>query len=535
MNRAPLPSAEGAPSARIVVADALALPVLCRGEPQVLAGEAQLGREIRWVHAGEVPDIAALLNGGELLLTSGMGIGRRPADQRRFVAALAERDVAALVIELGEALPQVPPALVRAAEARGLPLVALRREVAFVEATEAIHRAIVDARYELLRRGERIHRELTQLVVDGQGVSELIAHLAERLAAPVLLHDGDGRQLAAADGPGGAGSAVSAWAKRDEPGRTRVVAPVALGPLASPGRLTALASTRGLDELAAIAIQEAATVIALLLLEERQEQELMARERGSFMGDLVGGHVAGEDARVSALALGLSAEHDRLLPVAVSGDEIATLAEEVQQALQRAQLPSLVAASALPGVLVALVGLAREAERTDAAEAVAAAIRTAIGVAEVRIAVGPAVGWDGAGGELARAAETACVVVDLPPRPWHDARRHDLTRLLWRARGDGELERFVARRLGLLLVEEAGRERLLTALAALCAAGWSKAAAARALGLNRHALYLRVQRIEELLGIDLADPQQQLVLHLALRARPFAVPPAAPVAGRLTA
>jgi purine catabolism regulator len=85
----------------ITVAEALALPALQRGLPEVLTGHAQLERPIRWVHAGEVPNIAALLVGGELLLTTGMGLAHRASEQRAFISDLAERGVAALVIELG--------------------------------------------------------------------------------------------------------------------------------------------------------------------------------------------------------------------------------------------------------------------------------------------------------------------------------------------------------------------------------------------------------------------------------------------------
>src|SRR3954454_21135591 len=119
-------------SPRITVAAALALPALRRGLPEVVAGAEHLDRPVRWVHAGEVPNIASLLRGGEILLTTGMGIGDRAADQRRFVAELAARNVASLMIELGARFEgRLPTALVRAAEDHGLPLVALHAMVPF--------------------------------------------------------------------------------------------------------------------------------------------------------------------------------------------------------------------------------------------------------------------------------------------------------------------------------------------------------------------------------------------------------------------
>ena len=58
----------------MTVRDALALPALRRGLPQVLAGTARLDHPVRWAHAAEVRNIAELLKGCELLLSTGMGL-----------------------------------------------------------------------------------------------------------------------------------------------------------------------------------------------------------------------------------------------------------------------------------------------------------------------------------------------------------------------------------------------------------------------------------------------------------------------------
>jgi PucR family transcriptional regulator, purine catabolism regulatory protein len=67
----------------LTVRAVLAEPVVRRAEPEVLAGEDGLDNEVRWVHAGEVPNIASMLRGGELLLSTGMGIGAGAREQRR--------------------------------------------------------------------------------------------------------------------------------------------------------------------------------------------------------------------------------------------------------------------------------------------------------------------------------------------------------------------------------------------------------------------------------------------------------------------
>ena len=173
--------------AAITLRQVLALPSVQRAIPEVLAGADSLDREIRWVHSAEVANIASLLKGQELLLTTGMGIGRSPAEQRRFVAELAERGVAALALELGTTMAEVPPALTTAAERQGLCLIAFHREVRFVEITEAVHREIVDQGGELLRRGEALHRRFTDLLLQGATVPDVLTELSRFVANPVVL------------------------------------------------------------------------------------------------------------------------------------------------------------------------------------------------------------------------------------------------------------------------------------------------------------------------------------------------------------
>ena len=83
------------------VRDVLALDPVRHGGPRVVAGETGLDRPVRWVHSAEVPDIAGLLRGGELVLTTGIGLPADDAGLRAFIAELAEVGASGLVVELG--------------------------------------------------------------------------------------------------------------------------------------------------------------------------------------------------------------------------------------------------------------------------------------------------------------------------------------------------------------------------------------------------------------------------------------------------
>ncbi len=129
----------------LTLREVLDLDVVRRGAPFVVAGAARLDVPVRWVHAVELTDIGRLLRGGELVLSTGIALPDSATGLAEYVGALANVGVAGLAVELGRRYAAaLPPALVAAAEARSLPLVELRREVAFIEITEAVHARIID-------------------------------------------------------------------------------------------------------------------------------------------------------------------------------------------------------------------------------------------------------------------------------------------------------------------------------------------------------------------------------------------------------
>ncbi|MEV4490464.1 PucR family transcriptional regulator ligand-binding domain-containing protein [Micromonospora coxensis] len=172
------------------VREVLALDPVRHGAPRLVAGDAGLDRPVRWVHVAEVPDIATLLGGGELVLTTGIGLPADDGGLRAFIDDLADVGVSGLVVELGRRyVSGVPRVMVTAAQRRGLPLVELRRATPFVRITEAVHALIVDAQLHELRATEEIHQRFTELSVEGAGPAEVVRQAAELAGCPVVLEN----------------------------------------------------------------------------------------------------------------------------------------------------------------------------------------------------------------------------------------------------------------------------------------------------------------------------------------------------------
>ncbi|MEU9247136.1 PucR family transcriptional regulator [Streptomyces shenzhenensis] len=182
----------------LTLREVLALDPVRAARPELLAGEGALDRPVRWVHSSEVYEGANFLDGGELLLTNGFGLTDAGDEvRRRYVRELAARGAAGLAVEVGRALPGMPPEVTDEARRLGLPLLALHRVVPFVRITEAANRAIVarglSGRRTVVRPwgGDHAAALLADLA-DGQALNQ---PEVEARAALAGFHPGPGARL----------------------------------------------------------------------------------------------------------------------------------------------------------------------------------------------------------------------------------------------------------------------------------------------------------------------------------------------------
>jgi len=524
------------------VAGALSLPVLRRALPEVVAGKERLDRVVRWVHVVDVPAPDELLRGGELVLSTGTGPGLDDAAQRRFIRSLSEQDAAGLLIEIGYAYKrELPEALVREADARGLPLIATHRPTRFVDITEAIHGALVDRRLALLRRSQEAGDRLTALVLERRELNELLLELARTLQNPVALENIAGQLIGFAPYESSEQELLEAHL---EYRRARE-----LGQLSGHGWLAVEVNSRGrpwgqvtvleLDSPLAdedrVVLERGAQAVALQLLHEHHDEQLRARARGSFLVDLMHSRVSEADAARRAGALGFTPRRGSLLAGALGwrSDRWLELAETPEDALAllmpgvragaRSDRPLLLG---LHGATLLLVCAVTESEPgpemldTLATELRGPLRRRGLSEADAALAFGGVdTTWMGVGRRLERAAGAVLSARATGAVLWRDARHRSLADLLYSMRSSPELLAFTRDQLGPLFEESDQRTReLLRTLEAYLASSGRKADTARALHLTRQSLYLRLERLEKLMGVDLEDPDVVLSLHLAVRA-----------------
>ncbi|MHB1630477.1 MAG: PucR family transcriptional regulator [Bacilli bacterium] len=153
---------------------------------QLLAGASGIDRPLRWIHILEVLEVRNMLRGGELVLTTGMGFSRSTEDFRSYMEQLIEGKAVGLCMELGTAVKEVPPEILQIADAHGFPLIVFNFQVRFVDITQDVHSLILNRHHKLLDDMEHIARRLQQYTVGALGMQHILSFIREVTGHTVL-------------------------------------------------------------------------------------------------------------------------------------------------------------------------------------------------------------------------------------------------------------------------------------------------------------------------------------------------------------
>ncbi|MGV9825297.1 PucR family transcriptional regulator ligand-binding domain-containing protein [Gordonia sp. NPDC003429] len=171
---------------------------LVGADPHVLTAHDRLDVVVNWVHSSEIFEIGPLLAGGELLLTTGLGLAGLDAGTRRhYVRDLAERGVAGLAFEVGRTFDAVPDEMVREGSSCRLPIIELRRVLPFIEVCRQANTAIVSGELSDLRARGALDAELHRDLGASNGVALMLEHVSDAARCPIVLVGGGGALLAA--------------------------------------------------------------------------------------------------------------------------------------------------------------------------------------------------------------------------------------------------------------------------------------------------------------------------------------------------
>src|SRR6476661_10219277 len=265
----------------LTVADLLALEEFRSGDVTVAAGGHRLGNRVEWVHVFETPAVSEVLRGGEFLLTTGIGLaGMSPAQIEALVAAVARSGAAGIGFEPTHAAADV---LVPACRAHELPLIVFGRDVRFVDITHVVHERLVSGELQTLRRAVSLQAQLREAAREGLGPGGLVAALGGVLGAQVLFERIDRTRIATSPEDGLDVAFLDALDRQ----RQRLPTALHSRPVQPGARLHVL-SRRG-DELDLLAVDEAAFLLSVALAAQPPAEEVPSAERARLLQRLAEG------------------------------------------------------------------------------------------------------------------------------------------------------------------------------------------------------------------------------------------------------
>ncbi|QFT89976.1 Purine catabolism regulatory protein [Bacillus sp. THAF10] len=154
---------------------------------KVIAGSKGLHQQVKWVHVVEIAQIEKLLNGHELILSTGVSFGQDIEKFQSFVQQLINCKAAGLCIEKGSYIPEIPPEIIHLANNAQFPLILFHQEVSFVDITQEIHSVLINHQYQKITQLENYSQKLNKKLLTLTHENEILTYLQEHLEVQVIF------------------------------------------------------------------------------------------------------------------------------------------------------------------------------------------------------------------------------------------------------------------------------------------------------------------------------------------------------------
>jgi purine catabolism regulator len=158
----------------------------------LVAGEKGLSRIVKWVHVFEVTDVGDLLNGDELILSTGFGWKENDELFISLLKQLISSNASGLCIEVGKYVQGVSKEAKDIANHNNFPIILFYKEVPFVKITQDIHSFLINQHYELISNLESYSQKLNKKLLSINNHYEILKFLQRYLNLQVIYLSDNG-------------------------------------------------------------------------------------------------------------------------------------------------------------------------------------------------------------------------------------------------------------------------------------------------------------------------------------------------------
>ncbi|MGG4498060.1 PucR family transcriptional regulator [Brevibacillus reuszeri] len=292
---------------------------------KIIAGEQGIDNVVSIVNIMENPDVFDWLSSNELLLSTGYIFKDNEELQNKIIKELAEINCSGLCIKMHRYFDQIPQNMIDHANRYGLPLLALPFEYTLSKVIAIINEK-ASGRYDLLNRKTLdMHNALFRIALEGGGIDRISSELAETIGNPLLILDRDWNLLHYTEikqNPVPLKSCLTLAKNRpvftreftesipinisqikksikriyhgkDQEVKCRVL-PVAVANYIY-GFIVVWQTVRELNEFDYIVLEQASTIMALDRIKAREIEEVKLKIRQDFFDDLLTGKITSSD------------------------------------------------------------------------------------------------------------------------------------------------------------------------------------------------------------------------------------------------
>lgn len=151
---------------------------------QLVAGQSGLDRVVRWVHFIDLPDVLPWVQGGELLIITGIGLNGDMQRLGEVVRGIIQKKLAGLVVNVGPYIEEIPAEVIHMANEAGFPVFTLPWEVRLVEVMQEISSYIVMKQTEERSINDLLEQILFCTLDDSSTLVERAAYYGYDLSKP---------------------------------------------------------------------------------------------------------------------------------------------------------------------------------------------------------------------------------------------------------------------------------------------------------------------------------------------------------------
>lgn len=300
---------------------------------KVIGGSNGLDREIWLVNVMEVPDIVNWVSPDELILTTGYPFKDSPTELVNLIRELHKKNVAGLAIKPNRFIKELPYEAIKLADELDFPIISLPLDAQFDKIIMELFTKIINQDYYIIKKTNEIHKTLTDLVLDGSSFIEISQALSNLCFGEITVKDVSGNILAKTK-PIIIDSQIDPYSlcvnenyEKQVKMSNQVIASITLE-----------SWRKSIENEDIIAIDYAATIIAMILFKIETSKEKEKRHRNEFLNNLISRRISDTE---TALAIGKKLGIDLKSPYIACIIKIHSILESVKIRSERETLDDL--------------------------------------------------------------------------------------------------------------------------------------------------------------------------------------------------